>query len=83
MQGSWEVTEAQFDLLTANIYLGPLVNMIHPLAQRLAPHGTLVLSGILAFQESTLRTALDTAQLTVVQQMMQDNWVALVARHRV
>jgi ribosomal protein L11 methyltransferase len=83
MQGSWEVTEAQFDLLTANIYLGPLVNMIHPLAERLAPHGTLVLSGILAFQESTLRTALDTAQLTVVQQMMQDNWVALVARHRV
>ena len=83
VQGSWDVTEEQFDLLTANIYLGPLVNMIHSLAQRLAPHGTLILSGILTFQESTLRTALETARLTVVQQMTQDNWVALAARHRV
>jgi ribosomal protein L11 methyltransferase len=83
VQGSWDVTEEPFHLLTANIYLGPLVNMIHSLAQRLAPHGTLILSGILAFQESTLRTALDTAQLTVMQQMTQDNWVALAVRHRV
>jgi ribosomal protein L11 methyltransferase len=82
VQGSWDVTAEQFDLLTANIYLGPLVNMIHSLAQRLARHGTLILSGILAFQESTLRTALDTAQLTVIRQMTQENWVALAVRHR-
>jgi ribosomal protein L11 methyltransferase len=79
--GSWEVTAEVFDLITANIYLGPLVNMIHPLARRLAPHGTLILSGILAFQEQALRTSLATARLRVVQRLIQDNWVALSARH--
>jgi ribosomal protein L11 methyltransferase len=79
--GSWEATAEVFDLITANIYLGPLVNMIHPLAQRLAPQGTLILSGILAFQEQALRTALATARLRVVQRLIKDNWVALSARH--
>jgi ribosomal protein L11 methyltransferase len=80
-QGSWEVTADVFDVITANIYLGPLVNMMHPLAQRLAPHGILILSGILTFQEAPLRTALATARLTVVKRLVKDNWVALAAQH--
>ena len=33
VEGSWDITEEQFDLMTANIYLGPLVNMLHALAR--------------------------------------------------
>jgi ribosomal protein L11 methylase PrmA len=42
----------------------------------------MILSGILAFQEMTLRTALDTAHLAVVEQLVEDNWVALAVRHQ-
>ncbi len=79
--GSWELAEGQYDLITANIYLGPLVNMLHALAQLLTPQGTMILSGILAFQEPALRTALDTAHLSVVDQRVKDNWVALAVQH--
>lgn len=81
LQGSWEVAEEQSDVITANIYLGPLVNMADALAKRLRPHGTLILSGILTSQEGTLRTALDGAQLDVHQRLVEDGWVALAVRH--
>lgn len=80
--GSWELADGQYDLITANIYLGPLVNMLHALAQHLMPQGTMILSGILTFQESALRTALDTAHLDVIEQRVKDNWVALAVTHR-
>ncbi len=81
LHGSWDITEEQFALITANIYLGPLVNMIRPLTHRLAPQGKLILSGILTFQETALRTALETARLRVVQRLVQDDWVALMVQH--
>jgi ribosomal protein L11 methyltransferase len=81
-QGSWEMANGTYAVIAANIYLGPLVNMMHALAQRLQPHGVMILSGILTFQEMTLRTALDTAHLAVVEQLVEDNWVALAVRHQ-
>ena len=42
----------------------------------------MILSGILMFQETTLRTALDTAHLAVVDQLVEDNWVALAVKHQ-
>lgn len=80
--GSWEVTADQFDLITANLYLQPLLHMAVPLARRLRPQGTLILSGILATQEVALGAALDRAQLDVQQRLSQEEWVALAVRHR-
>lgn len=82
VHGSWEATEGQFDLIAANVYLGPLMTMMQPLAQRLRPHGTLILSGILTVQEPALRSALDAAQLMVTQQLVKESWVALAVQHR-
>ncbi len=81
-QGSWEMADGTYAIIVANIYLGPLVNMMHALGPRLQPHGIMILSGILAFQETALRAALDTAHLRVVEQLVEDNWVALAVRHR-
>ena len=81
-QGSLELAHGTYAVIAANIYLGPLVNMMHALKQHLEPHGVMILSGILAFQENALRTALDTARLVVVEQLVEDNWVALAVRHR-
>lgn len=81
LQGSWDLTRQQFDLITANIYLEPLVNMTPPLAQRLRHHGTLILSGLLASQEAMLRAALSQVQLVVHQRLSEAEWVALAVRH--
>jgi ribosomal protein L11 methyltransferase len=81
LQGSWEVTEEAFDLITANIYLEPLLAMASPLARRLWPHGILILSGILASQEAALQAALCSAELEVQQRLMEKEWVALAVRH--
>lgn len=80
-QGSWELAEGTYEFIVANIYLGPLVNMMHALKQHLELHGVMMLSGILTFQETALRTALDTAHLAVVEQLVEDNWVALAVQH--
>jgi ribosomal protein L11 methyltransferase len=81
-QGSWELANGRYAVIAANIYLGPLVNMIHALRRLLQPHGVMILSGILTFQEMALRTALRTAHLAVVEQLVEDNWVALAVQHQ-
>jgi ribosomal protein L11 methyltransferase len=81
LQGSWEVTAEQFDLITANIYLEPLVQMAPHLARRLQPYGTLIVSGILASQEAALHAALRSARLAVHQRLQEKEWIALAARH--
>ncbi len=82
LQGSWDMADGMYSAIAANIYLGPLVNMIHALAQRLQPQGFMVLSGILMFQESVLNNALETAGLEVFDRLAEDNWVALAVKHR-
>jgi ribosomal protein L11 methyltransferase len=81
-QGSWEKAHGTYAVIAANLYLGPLVNMMHALRQRLQPRGVMILSGLLTFQETALRTALETAHLAVVEQLVEDNWVALAVRHQ-
>jgi ribosomal protein L11 methyltransferase len=81
LHGSWDLTRKRFDLITANIYLEPLVNMTLPLTQRLRRHGTLILSGILISQEAMLRAALSRARLVVHERLSEAEWVALAVRH--
>jgi ribosomal protein L11 methyltransferase len=79
--GSWEITEGVFDIIVANIYLGPLLQMIPPLARRLAPHGFLLVSGILETQEEAVVQALGTAALRLRQRAAEEGWVTLMAEH--
>src|SRR5215510_8154299 len=81
LYGSWQVVTGQFLCITANIYLGPLVEMLQPLTRYLAPGGTIILSGLLASQETTMRTAIQSAGLAVQERLEEDGWVALAVRH--
>src|SRR4029453_8021588 len=65
LHGSWQRVTGVFLCITANVYLGPLVEMLQPLTRYLAPGGTIVLSGLLASQEATMRTAIQNAGLAV------------------
>jgi ribosomal protein L11 methyltransferase len=79
-QGSVEAATGQFAVITANIYLGPLVDMMPALARRLAPQGSVILAGFLAHQETALRAALYTAGLEV-RRREEEGWVALEGQH--
>jgi ribosomal protein L11 methyltransferase len=77
LHGSVDVVSGQFALITANIFLGPLVDMMVSLVQRLVPRGWIMLSGILAHQELALRAAMQAAGLEVQQRLEEAGWVAL------
>jgi ribosomal protein L11 methyltransferase len=80
LHGSWQRVTGAFPCITANIYLGPLVEMLQPLTRYLAPGGTILLSGLLASQEATMRTAIQNAGFAVQTRCVEEEWVALAVR---
>ena len=78
--GSWQVVTGQFPCITANIYLGPLVEMLQPLTRYLTPGGTLILSGLLVSQEATMCAAVKSAGLTVQERLVEEGWLTLAVR---
>jgi ribosomal protein L11 methyltransferase len=80
LQGSWQRVTGVFPCITANIYLGPLIEMLPPLTRYLAPGGTIIFSGLLAFQEATMRTAIQKAGLAVQTRRVEEEWIALAVR---
>src|SRR5712691_8654926 len=80
LHGSWQSVTGMFPCITANVYLGPLVEMLQPLTRYLAPGGTILLSGLLASQEATMRTAIQNARLAVQARRVEVEWEALAVR---
>jgi ribosomal protein L11 methyltransferase len=80
LHGSWQSVTDAFPCITANIYLGPLVEMLQPLTRYLAPGGIIILSGLLASQEATMRTAIQNTGLAVQARRVEEEWVALAVR---
>jgi ribosomal protein L11 methyltransferase len=77
LYGSVESVTGQFTLITANIYLGPLIDMMAHFVQRLVPRGIVILSGILVHQELALRAAMQATGLEVRSRLEEAGWVAL------
>jgi ribosomal protein L11 methyltransferase len=80
VHGSWQSVTGMFPCITANIYLGPLVEMLQPLTRHLAPRGTIVLSGLLASQEAVMRATITSAGLAVQARRVEEDWVSLAVR---
>lgn len=77
LHGSWDTVPGQFALLVANIYLGPIIDMLPSCARRLTASGVMILSGIIASQEKALQTSLHDVGLMVQSRLVEDDWVAL------
>ena len=75
-----DVVAELFDVIVANIFLGPLVEMMRTLRQCLKPGGVLIASGIIAPQEPALTASLKAVGLCVCSRMLTDGWVALAAQ---
>jgi ribosomal protein L11 methyltransferase len=71
---------APFDLVFANILLGPLKELTAPLARLVAPGGTVVLSGLLAVQAASALASYRAQGLVLERKIPLDGWVTLVLR---
>ena len=71
---------AAFDLILANILADPLREMAIDLAQRLAPGGRLILSGLLQSQEEDVGGAYSGAGLCGPRVLRHKEWSALIWR---
>jgi ribosomal protein L11 methyltransferase len=69
---------APFDLILANILAGPLTRLAPAIAQVLAPGGTLVLSGLLQWQENLVLSFYRTQGLRLRSVRRDGSWSALV-----
>jgi ribosomal protein L11 methyltransferase len=70
----------RFDLIFANILLGPLTRMAGGLCRRLAPGGTIVLSGLLPSQANAARAAYASHGLVLQRRVLIEGWATLAMR---
>ncbi len=69
-----------FDLVLANILVGPLVRMARPAARLLRPGGHIVLSGLLPEHASAVIAAYRAQALSLEWRITLEGWVTLVMR---
>jgi len=71
---------APFDLVLANILLGPLQRLATPMARLLAPGARVILSGLLTSQASAALAAYRHEGLALERRVELDGWSTLVLR---
>lgn len=71
-----------FDVILANILLGPLTRMAPQLVRRLAPGGAIILSGLLPEQANAAIAAYRAQGLALVRRSVLENWATLVMKRR-
>jgi len=67
-----------FDLVLANILLGPLTGLARPMCRLLAPGAQIVLSGLLHHQAQAALTAYRAQGLVLQRRILLDEWTTLV-----
>jgi ribosomal protein L11 methyltransferase len=69
---------APFDLVMANILLGPLQRLSAPIARQLMPNATVIISGLLAKQKNAAISAYRSQGLVLERSFVLDGWATLV-----
>lgn len=67
-----------YDLIIANILARPLQDMAKDLSYHLAPHGIVILSGLLPHQKARIIAAFQIQKLRFVKTHIRDGWLTLV-----
>jgi len=70
----------RFDLIFANILARPLMKLARPICARLAPGGTLILSGLLVRDVAGVLSAYRIQGLHLKQRSIREDWATLVLR---
>ena len=75
-------TAAPYDLIFANILLGPLTRLAVPLSRLAGPYAHIVLSGLLPGQASAVLAIYRAQGFALARRIPLDFWVTLVLRRR-
>ena len=76
------VARAPYDLIFANILLGPLQWLAVPIRRLSAPHARVVLSGLLPRDANAVLAIYRAQGLTLQRRITLDGWVTLVLKRR-
>ena len=83
-QVAWDRIPTKFrppyDLATANLTAGIILENLDNLLESLMPGGVLIASGIVVQREPEISTAISKARIAVVERDEQGDWVCLVLR---
>jgi ribosomal protein L11 methyltransferase len=71
---------APYDLIFANILLGPLMRLAAPVSRLAAPGARIVLSGLLPAHANAALAAYRARGLTLERRIPLDGWMTLVLR---
>ncbi|MGI9380523.1 MAG: 50S ribosomal protein L11 methyltransferase [Methyloligellaceae bacterium] len=71
-----------FDLILANILLGPLLAMAAEVTGKLAPGGTLILSGLLHHQADRVQIHYSNYDTALVTRLRNEGWTTLILTKR-
>ncbi|MFN8830219.1 MAG: 50S ribosomal protein L11 methyltransferase [Labrys sp. (in: a-proteobacteria)] len=74
------VSNGPYDLVFANILVGPLVRLAAPIGRLLAPRATVILSGLLHAHANAALSAYRQQGLYLVRRYRIDEWTTLVLR---
>jgi ribosomal protein L11 methyltransferase len=76
------ITENNFDLITANIQKNILLNIAEEIQKRLKPGGLLILSGLLFNDEEDIVKKYSSLNFEMIEKKILDEWIALKLRLR-
>lgn len=74
------VPESGFDIIAANIQKNVIEEMLPGLVARLAPGGTILLSGLLAADRDAMASTLAHEGLAAAEERAEEEWIAFAAR---
>jgi ribosomal protein L11 methyltransferase len=63
-----------YDIVLANIFLEPLLELMHSISAVLKPGGTLIISGLLEGQEKAVLHEADRGGLLIVESIIENGW---------
>jgi ribosomal protein L11 methyltransferase len=82
IEGGIDRCEGDYDMISANLISGTLVQLAREIASRLVPAGIVIMSGILKGQDDEVVEAAKNSGLACIERLADGKWVSLVCRRQ-
>lgn len=80
LEGGIDQCAGKFNMITANLISGTLVQLSGGIASRLVPEGIVIMSGILKGQDDEVVEAAKNSGLACIERLFDGKWVSLACR---
>jgi ribosomal protein L11 methylase PrmA len=76
------LSDRKFNLITANIALPTIVELLPEMTKRLEQNGTIIFSGLLTQDENPIRAEIIKNRLSTLEQISEGEWIAIAAIYK-